>query len=56
MERRIPVIFGVLVCDTQEQALQRSGGKSGNKVAECARTAIEMANLVKNIREDGKKH
>jgi 6,7-dimethyl-8-ribityllumazine synthase len=56
MEQRIPVIFGVLVCDTQEQALQRSGGKSGNRGAECARTAIEMANLVKNIREGEEKH
>jgi 6,7-dimethyl-8-ribityllumazine synthase len=56
MEQRIPVIFGILVCGTQEQALQRSGGKSGNRRAECARMAIEMVNLVKNIREDGKRH
>jgi 6,7-dimethyl-8-ribityllumazine synthase len=52
MEQCIPVIFGVLVCDTQEQALQYSRGKSGNKGAECARTAIEMVNLLKNIRDE----
>ncbi|XP_060173731.1 6,7-dimethyl-8-ribityllumazine synthase, chloroplastic-like [Lycium barbarum] len=40
-----PCIFGVLTCDTLEQAFNRCGGKSGNKGAETAMTAIEMASL-----------
>uniref|UniRef100_A0A2P2JEY9 6,7-dimethyl-8-ribityllumazine synthase n=1 Tax=Rhizophora mucronata TaxID=61149 RepID=A0A2P2JEY9_RHIMU len=41
----VPCIFGVLTCDNMEQALNRAGGKSGNKGAEAAVTAIEMASL-----------
>jgi 6,7-dimethyl-8-ribityllumazine synthase len=41
----VPVVFGVLTCDTLEQALNRAGGKAGNKGADAALTAIEMANL-----------
>ncbi|KAL5578620.1 hypothetical protein UlMin_011062 [Ulmus minor] len=41
----VPCIFGVLTCDDMEQALNRAGGKSGNKGAEAALTAIEMASL-----------
>ncbi|KAK1592946.1 hypothetical protein Q3G72_033163 [Acer saccharum] len=41
----VPCIFGVLTCDNMEQALNRAGGKSGNKGAETALTAIEMASL-----------
>ncbi|XP_039067912.1 6,7-dimethyl-8-ribityllumazine synthase, chloroplastic-like [Hibiscus syriacus] len=41
----VPCIFGVLTCDDMDQALNRAGGKSGNKGAECALTAIEMASL-----------
>ncbi|KAJ9146986.1 hypothetical protein P3X46_029198 [Hevea brasiliensis] len=41
----VPCIFGVLTCDDMEQALNRAGGKSGNKGAEGALTAIEMASL-----------
>ncbi|XP_052173696.1 6,7-dimethyl-8-ribityllumazine synthase, chloroplastic [Diospyros lotus] len=40
-----PCIFGVLTCDDMEQALNRAGGKSGNKGSEAALTAIEMASL-----------
>ncbi|XP_059304515.1 6,7-dimethyl-8-ribityllumazine synthase, chloroplastic isoform X3 [Lycium ferocissimum] len=40
-----PCIFGVLTCDTLEQAFNRAGGKAGNKGAEAALTAIEMASL-----------
>ena len=50
LEHRIPVVFGVLTCDTLEQALLRAGSKAGNKGSECAAVAIEMANLLKNIR------
>ena len=43
----IPVIFGVLTDDTMEQAVNRSGGKHGNKGVESAITAIKMADLNK---------
>jgi 6,7-dimethyl-8-ribityllumazine synthase len=45
----IPIIFGILTCETMEQALNRAGGKSGNKGFEAAVTAIEMANLLKKL-------
>lgn len=41
----VPCIFGVLTCENMEQAMNRAGGKSGNKGAETALTAIEMASL-----------
>ncbi|XP_020975601.1 6,7-dimethyl-8-ribityllumazine synthase, chloroplastic isoform X3 [Arachis ipaensis] len=41
----VPCIFGVLTCEDMDQALNRAGGKSGNKGAEAALTAIEMASL-----------
>jgi len=43
----IPVIYGVLTTDTVEQAIDRAGGKSGNKGYDAAVSAIEMANLFK---------
>jgi 6,7-dimethyl-8-ribityllumazine synthase len=45
----VPVAFGVLTCDTMEQALDRAGGKAGNKGAEAALTALEMAGLLEAI-------
>ena len=42
----VPVIFGILTCDTLEQAINRAGAKGGNKGFEAALTAIEMANLL----------
>jgi 6,7-dimethyl-8-ribityllumazine synthase len=42
----VPVIFGVLTCDTLEQAVNRAGAKSGNKGFDAALTAIEMVNLL----------
>lgn len=50
----VPVIFGVLTCDTMEQALDRAGGKVGNKGGEAAVTAIETASLLKLLRAEGK--
>jgi 6,7-dimethyl-8-ribityllumazine synthase len=41
----LPVAFGVITCDTLEQAIERSGSKAGNKGVEAALAAIEMANL-----------
>jgi 6,7-dimethyl-8-ribityllumazine synthase len=45
----VPVIFGILTCDTLEQALNRAGAKSGNKGFDAAMTAIEMVNLLKQL-------
>jgi 6,7-dimethyl-8-ribityllumazine synthase len=45
----VPVIFGVLTCDTLEQAINRAGGKAGNKGFEAAVTAVEMVNLMKKL-------
>ena len=47
----IPVIYGVITTDTIEQAIERAGTKAGNKGAEAAVTAIEMANLYRQIDE-----
>lgn len=45
----VPIIFGVLTTDTIEQAVERAGTKAGNKGYDAALTAIEMANLLKQI-------
>jgi 6,7-dimethyl-8-ribityllumazine synthase len=45
----VPVIFGILTCDTLEQALNRSGAKAGNKGFDAALTAIEMVNLLRQL-------
>ena len=47
----VPVIFGVLTCDTLEQALNRAGAKAGNKGFDAAAAAIEMVNLLKQLPE-----
>ena len=47
----LPVAFGVLTTDTLEQAMDRAGGKSGNKGSDAALAAIEMANLLRRLRE-----
>lgn len=46
LETEVPVIFGVLTTETIEQAIERSGTKAGNKGAEVAVAAIEMADLI----------
>lgn len=45
----VPVTFGVITCESMEQALDRAGGKVGNKGTEAALAAIEMVNLLKQI-------
>lgn len=45
----VPVLFGVLTCDTLEQAIERAGTKAGNKGYDCAVSAIEMANLLQEL-------
>ena len=47
----VPVIFGVLTCDTLEQAIHRAGAKAGNKGFEAAVTAVEMVNLMRWLGE-----
>lgn len=49
LEYNIPFIFGILTTDTQQQAVDRSGGKLGNKGDEAALTAIKMAALQKEM-------
>lgn len=49
MKTGVPIIFGVLTTDTIEQAVERAGTKAGNKGYDAALTAIEMANLLKQI-------
>jgi len=45
----VPVLFGVLTCQSMEQALDRAGGKAGNKGAEAALAAIETVNVLRQI-------
>ncbi|MGC4003857.1 MAG: 6,7-dimethyl-8-ribityllumazine synthase [Pirellulales bacterium] len=45
----IPVLFGLLTCDTLEQALARAGGSAGNKGSECAEAALRMTNLYQRV-------
>jgi 6,7-dimethyl-8-ribityllumazine synthase len=47
LESDVALGLGVLTCDTLQQALDRAGGKQGNKGAEAALSAVEMANLLK---------
>jgi len=49
LETGLPVIYGVITADTLEQAIERAGTKAGNRGFSAAMSAIEMANLVKNI-------
>ena len=48
-ERQVPVLFGVLTTDTIEQAIERAGTKAGNKGYDCALSAIEMVNLIREV-------
>ncbi|HEY3490870.1 MAG TPA: 6,7-dimethyl-8-ribityllumazine synthase [Candidatus Deferrimicrobiaceae bacterium] len=49
LDSGIPVSYGVLTTDSVEQAIERAGTKAGNKGAEAALSAIEMANLLRNL-------
>jgi 6,7-dimethyl-8-ribityllumazine synthase len=51
VETGIPVAFGILTTNTLEQAIDRAGAKSGNKGADAALSAIEMANLLRSLRQ-----
>lgn len=49
LDTGVPVLFGVLTCETMEQAIHRSGGNVGNKGVECAEAALQMVGLLKNL-------
>lgn len=49
----VPVLFGVLTCDDEDQALQRAGGVHGNKGTDCALAALDMAKLLRQLRNTG---
>ncbi len=51
METGVPVAFGVLTTNTLEQAIDRAGAKGGNKGFDAAMSAIEMANLMRSLRQ-----
>jgi 6,7-dimethyl-8-ribityllumazine synthase len=53
LDTGVPVAFGLLTTDNMQQAMDRAGGKSGNKGAEAAEVAIEMANLVRDLKAAG---
>ena len=45
----MPVLFGVLTCESMEQAIHRAGGNVGNKGAECAEAALAWSGLLKKL-------
>jgi 6,7-dimethyl-8-ribityllumazine synthase len=49
LDTGVPISFGVLTTDSLEQAIERAGSKAGNKGADAALAAIEMANLLKSM-------
>jgi 6,7-dimethyl-8-ribityllumazine synthase len=49
LESGLPVIYGVIIADTLEQAIERAGTKMGNRGFEAAEHALEMANLIKSM-------
>ena len=49
LEAGLPVLFGVLTCNTLEQAINRAGGNAGNKGVECAQAALEMVRLLRKL-------
>ncbi len=50
LDNSLPVIFGVITADTIEQAIERAGAKEGNKGKDAAVTAIEMANVMSQLK------
>jgi 6,7-dimethyl-8-ribityllumazine synthase len=50
LETNLPIIFGILTTDTIEQAIERAGTKSGNKGFEAVQTAIEMVDLMRQLK------
>lgn len=52
LEWNLPILFGVLTCRNMEQALERAGGKAGNKGTETALAALEMVALLQSLAEE----
>lgn len=52
LEFDLPVLFGVLTCNTLEQAIHRAGGNVGNKGSECAEAALQMVGLLEAMRDE----
>ena len=52
LETNLPVLFGVLTCQSLEQAIHRSGGRVGNKGSDCAKAALEMIDLIAQLETD----
>jgi len=52
LETGVPLIFGIITADSLEEALERAGGKMGNKGYDAAVSAIEMANLMRGMAGD----
>jgi 6,7-dimethyl-8-ribityllumazine synthase len=52
LEWNLPILFGVLTCRNMEQALERAGGKAGNKGTETALAALEMIALLQSLAEE----
>jgi 6,7-dimethyl-8-ribityllumazine synthase len=50
LETGVPIAFGVLTCDSLEQAIDRAGAKGGNKGFDAAMSAVEMGNLMRQLR------
>ena len=48
-EHSLPIMFGVLMCDSMEQALNRAGGSVGNKGVECAEAALRMTAILRDL-------
>ena len=49
LDSGVPVLFGVLTTENLEQAIERAGSKAGNKGYDCALSAIEMVNLIREM-------
>lgn len=49
LEHGLPIMFGLLTCESMEQAIHRSGGNVGNKGAECAEAALEMVTVLAQL-------
>ena len=49
MKSKLPVLFGILTTENIEQAIERAGSKAGNKGYDCALSAVEMVNLIKQL-------
>lgn len=54
LDSGVPIIFGVLTTETIEQAVERAGTKAGNRGWDAAVSAIEMANLMRGLKVEGK--